>query len=71
MNQRAGKTHRAAASDGMADMKLRNFFRDAAGILERSGHVDCSFFFEQCADHITSGKSLPSESREIERVFGL
>ena len=26
-NQRAGKTHKAAANDGMQDMKIRNFLR--------------------------------------------
>ena len=33
-NQRAGKTHRAAANDSMSDMKLRNFFRVAASLVE-------------------------------------
>ncbi len=45
MSQRAGKTHRAALSDGMAEMNLRNFFRDCQHLLEeeaKSGYENMS-----------------------------
>jgi len=71
MNQRAGKTYRAAASDGLADMKLKNFFRGAKEMLEEAGYDDAAFYFEQCEDHIVNGKSLPYERKDIARVLGL
>jgi hypothetical protein len=70
-NQRAGKTHRAALGDGMQDMKIRNFFRDAADILNTSGEEDAAFFFEQVTDYINSGKSLPSSRAEVARALGV
>lgn len=71
MNQRAGKTHRAAANDGMGDMKLRNFFRESADILRESGEPDAAFYFELIVDEINNGKSLPVDRREIARWLGV
>lgn len=70
-NQRAGKTHRAALSDGTQDMKIRNFFRDAAEILTQAGEEDAAFYFEQVIDYINSGKSLPSSKQEVSRALGV
>ena len=70
-NQRAGKTHRAALGDGMHDMKIRNFFRDAAEILNESGNEDAAFYFEQITDYINSGKSLPTDRLEVGRALGV
>lgn len=69
-NQRAGKTHRAAMSDGMAEMKLRNFFRDCKEILESSDE-DAAFYFEQIMDELNAGKSLPTEKRDVARLLGV
>ena len=42
-NQRSGKWKPAAMSDGNNDMKLRNFFRAAAKVVEED--TDAQFFF--------------------------
>jgi len=68
--QRAGKTHRAAANDGMQEMKLRNFFRTCVDILEPE-NADAAFFFEQIVDHINAGNSLPADRKEIQRLLGI
>ena len=68
--QRAGKTHKAAANDGMQEMKLRNFFRDCVDILEPENE-DAAFFFEQIVDHINAGKALPADRKEIQRLLGI
>lgn len=70
-NQRTGKTHRAALSDGMQDMKLRNFFRDAQEILEENGEEDAAFYFEQIVDHFNAGKGLPANRKEVSRLLGI
>ena len=70
-NQRAGKTYRAAASDGLEDMNLRNFFRTSAELLTESGNEDAAFYFEQIVDELNKGKSLPKEKREISRILGI
>lgn len=69
--QRAGKSHRAALGDGMQDMKIRNFFKDAAEVLEQCGEEDAAFFFEQVTDYINSGKSLPTSRAEVARALGV
>lgn len=71
MNQRAGKTYRAAASDGLGDMKLRNFFRTCAELLNDNGQGDVAYYFEQIVDEINKGKPLPAERKEISRLLGL
>lgn len=69
--QRPGKTHKAAMSDSMQEMSLRNFFRTCAEILTDNDQPDSSFYFEQIMEHINSGKGLPQDKREIQRVLGL
>lgn len=71
MNQRSGKTHRAALGDGTQEMKLRNFFRDAQHILEEAGEHDAAFYFEQMVDHINEGGSLPTTRKEVSRILGV
>lgn len=70
-NQRAGKTHRAAASDSTQEMKLRNFFRTCKEVLEAEGQDDAAYYFEQIMEEINSGKTLPSDRREISRMLGI
>jgi hypothetical protein len=69
--QRAGKTHKAAASDGLQDMRLKNFFRECKNILKSADEHDSAFYFEQLEEHMVSGKPLPSESKEISRILGV
>lgn len=71
MNQRMGKTHKAAANDGLGEMKLRNFFRTCKELLEENGDTDAAYYFEQIVDEINSGKSLPNDRREISRLLGI
>lgn len=69
-NQRAGKTYKAAASDSMSDMKLRNFFRTAATMVEDGS--DAQFFFEQIVDHINDGGNIMSDDpTTIRRILGV
>ena len=69
-NQRAGKTHRAAANDGMQDMKLRNFFRTAAKVV--GDDTDAQFYFEQIVDHINNGGNIMSDDpTTIRRILGV
>lgn len=69
-NQRAGKTHKAAASDSMTDMKLRNFFRTAASLMEDES--DAQFYFEQIVDHINNGGSILTDDRSsVGKILGV
>tara|TARA_R110000803_G_scaffold53350_1_gene109494 strand:+ start:1239 stop:1457 length:219 start_codon:yes stop_codon:yes gene_type:complete len=70
-NQRAGKTYKAGASDGgLGDMKLRNFFRKAATIVEAD--TDAQFYFEQIVDHINQGGNIMTDDPvAIRRILGL
>jgi hypothetical protein len=69
-NQRAGKTHKAAASDGMQDMKLRNFFRTCARVCEDD--TDAQFFFEQIVDHINNGGNIMTDDPvAVRRILGV
>lgn len=71
MNQRPGKTHKAAANDGLGEMKLRNFFRTCQELLEESGDTAAAYYFEQIVDEINNGKSLPTDRREVSRLLGI
>jgi hypothetical protein len=71
MNQRAGKTHQAAASDGLGEMKLRNFFRTCADLLKENNDEDAAYYFEQIVEEINQGKPLPAERKEISRLLGI
>ena len=69
-NQRAGKTHRAAANDGLQDMKLRNFFRSAAKVV--GDDTDAQFYFEQIVDHINNGGNIMTDDpTAIRRILGV
>ena len=69
-NQRTGKTHRAAANDGLQDMKLRNFFRSAAKVV--GDDTDAQFYFEQLVDHINnSGNIMTDDPTAIRRILGV
>lgn len=69
-NQRPGKTHRAAASDGMSEMKLRNFFRTAAAVV--GDDTDAQFYFEQLVDHINNGGNIMTDDPvAVRRILGV
>lgn len=69
-NQRAGKTYRAAATDSLTDMKLRNFFRTAAELMEDES--DAQFYFEQIVDHINSGGTIMTDDRNsVAKILGV
>ena len=69
MNQRAGKTYRAAANDSMQDMKIRNFFRTAAKVVEDD--TDAQFFFEQIVEHMNNGGSIMTDDPvAVRRILG-
>lgn len=69
-NQRPGKTHKAAASDGMAEMKLRNFFRTAAKVVGED--TEAQFYFEQIVDHINQGGNIMTDDPvAIRRILGV
>lgn len=69
--QRPGKTYKAAASDNLHDMKLKNFFRECKNILNNANQPDAAFYFEQLEDHMMSGEPLPSEPKYISRLLGI
>ena len=58
-NQRSGKWKPAAMPDGNTDMKLRNFFRTAASVVDEDS--DAQFYFEQIVEHINNGGNLYSD----------
>lgn len=68
-NQRAGKWKRAAMSDGNMDMKLRNFFRTAAKVVEED--TDAQFYFEQIVEHINNGGNITTDDPvAVRRILG-
>jgi|SaaInlLV_10m_DNA_1039704.scaffolds.fasta_scaffold26896_5 hypothetical protein len=69
-NQRAGKMHPAAMRDNgqVNEMTLVTFFKSAKEVLEREGHEDVAFYFEQCEDWLRSGKKITSDAG---RILGL
>ena len=51
-------------------MKLRNFFRKAATIVEAD--TDAQFYFEQIVDHINQGGNIMTDDPvAIRRILGL
>ena len=69
-NQRAGKTHRAAASDSTADMKMRNFFRTCQQLFI-DADPSVADFCETIMEEYNAGRQLPSNPKDIQRLFGL
>jgi hypothetical protein len=67
-NQRPGKTHRAAASDSTDDMRMRNFFRTCAEIY--SDNSDIADFCQTIVEQYEAGLRLPSNPKDIQRMFG-
>ena len=69
-NQRSGKWKPAAMSDGMSEMKLRNFFRTCAGVVEDNS--DAQFYFEQLVEHINNGGNISTDDPvTIRRILGV
>jgi hypothetical protein len=68
-NQRAGKWKPAGLDDGSREGALLTFFKEAQAALEAKGEEDAAFYFEQCVEWMTSGKSLYAE--RVSRVLGL
>ena len=68
-NQRSGKWKPAAMSDGLNDMKLRNFFRTCAKVVDED--TDAQFFFEQIVEHINKGGSIMTDDPvAVRRILG-
>lgn len=68
-NQRSGKWKPAALNDGMNDMKLRNFFRTCARVVEEES--DAQFYFEQIVDHINNGGNISTDDPvAVRRILG-
>lgn len=70
-NQRAGNTHRAAASDNTADMRMRNFFRECQNLFTSLNNDEVASFCETIVDEYNAGRQLPTNPRDIQRLFGL
>lgn len=72
MNQRAGKTHRAAmGSDGRVDLREFIYFMEQCSeLLEKEGQSDASFYFGQVAEFVRSNphKGLKEDTS---RMLGL
>jgi hypothetical protein len=72
MNQRTGKTHRAAmGTDGRVDLReLIDFMERCSNLLEKEGQSDASFYFGQVAEFIRSNphKGL---KESVTRMLGL
>jgi hypothetical protein len=68
-NQRAGKTHRAAASDNTNDMRMRNFFRTCQELF--SDNSEIADFCETIMEEYNQGRQLPTHPRDIQRLFGV
>lgn len=68
-NQRSGKWKPAAMSDGMNEMKLRNFFRACARVVEDES--DAQFYFEQLVEHINNGGNISTDDPvAVRRILG-
>lgn len=71
-NQRRAKTHKAAMSDGLQEMKLKLFFKHAAESLEEAGKEDSAFYFHQVVEWIMEGKALPNDNKkQVGRILGV
>ena len=72
MNQRAGKTHRAAmGTDGRVDLReIIDFMERCASVLNRENQEDSAFYFEQIAEFIRDNptKGLKEDAG---RILGL
>lgn len=53
----------------MNDMKLRNFFRTCARVVEEES--DAQFYFEQLVEHINNGGSISTDDPvAVRRILG-
>ena len=69
-NQRSGKWKPAAMGDGMAEMKLRNFFRTCAQVV--GDDTDAQFYFEQLVEHINNGGNISTDDpTTVRRILGV
>ncbi len=71
MNQRPGKTHRAAAaSDGRVSLyEVIDFMEGAANVLSRAEKEDSAFYFEQIVEHLRNNPKGLKEN--VGRVLGV
>lgn len=70
-NQRPSKTHHAGARDSSHDMKMRNFFRECRKMFDSLGNFEVANFCEVIEEEYNAGRQLPSNLRDIERLFGI
>ena len=61
-NQRSGKWKPAAMNDNVSmtggPMRQLEFFKGCREVLERYGHEEAAFYFEQCESFIREGKDI-------------
>lgn len=69
-NQRAGKTHRAAASDnGLGDMQL---LQSLKALREATmGEDEVEWLLDALIEEIRAGRKFPSTAKEWIKVLGL
>lgn len=71
MMQRAGNTHRAAMGDSNHMMKLKDFMKTCADVLDDNGDGNSAFWFSQIAEHLADGGELTVDKKEVSRILGL
>ena len=69
-NQRKGKWKSATMQSG-SNMQTINFFKTAKELLEKYGHDDAAFYFEQVEEHLRDGGKLSSDSSDVGKVLGV
>jgi hypothetical protein len=71
MNQRPGKTHKAALGDGSHEMTFYKFITSCATVLARDGDEDGAFYFNQIKEHLEQGGSLSPDPQHVSRILGI
>lgn len=71
MNQRPGKTHKAALGDSNQLIRLKNFFKICRDVLEAEGLEDPAYYFEQIYEHLADGGEVSNDKKEVSRILGL
>ena len=69
-NQRPGKYSKPLGG-GMNDMLLKNFFKEAAILLNKSDEDEAAFYFEQVQTALEEGDRLSSDPKAIQKMLGL
>jgi hypothetical protein len=72
VNQRAAKTHRAAAgTDGRVSLfEVMDFMEAAQHVLENAGEHDAAFYFEQVHEHLRQNPQSGFKET-VSRILGV